>query len=329
MKIKTNISSIFIVVSSVTFLLEAYLLVSKTSLHLQFLIAACGEVLKNVSEHVHFNPDGVVSSLVLLVAAAGVSLTLWQLIRFLFAHRKLHQMKFVSRVPYKLQWVMNKHSLKRNSILVKKDGALTAYTIGLLKPRMVVSKSLINNLTKQQPEAVVLHELYHLRIHHILWLLLSRLISSLFFFIPLIEYLAQQLKTEFELAANAFVVEKQKTKRHLCDSLALNLQYAGGVIPHFATSLIETRVESLVGNNVSFNRISIRQLAVSGLSLAIMLSVTFVQPTRISANSDLVSGEVCKTDTKCQSTDCSGYENSELHNSTPLVPASFSLSSAY
>lgn len=329
MKIKTNISVTFVVISSVIFLLGAYLLVTKTSLHPQFFITACGEVLKNVSEHVHFNPDGVVSSLVLLVASVGVSLALWQLVRFLLAHRKLHQMKNVSRVPDKLQWVINKHSLKSNSVLAVSGGRLTAYTIGLFKPKIVVSKSLVNNLTKQQLEAVVLHELYHLKSRHVLWLLVSRLISSLLFFIPLIEYLAQQLKTEFELAADAFVVEKQKTKSHLCDSLALNIQYAGGVIPHFATSPIERRVEFLVGNKLSFNRIGIRQLVASGFSLVIMLSVAFVQPNKISANSGVVSGEVCKTDTECQSTDCSDYESYELHNFTPLVPASFSFSSSY
>ena len=269
------------------------------------------------------------SSLVLLVAAAGVGFSLWQLVRFLFAHRKLHQMKNVSRIPGKLQWVMNKHNLKDNSILIENGGTLTAYTIGLFKPRIVISNSLINNLTKQQLEAVVLHELYHFKNRHVLWLLLSRLISALFFFIPLIDYLSQQLKTEFELAADSFVVEKQKTKRHLCDSLALNLQYAGGVIPHFATSPIETRVESLVGNNFSFNRISIRQLVVSVFSLIIMLGLAFIQPSNISANSGVVSGGLCKSDVECQSTDCSAYETSELHNFTPLVPASFSLSSSY
>jgi len=329
MKIKTNISVIFIIISSTFFLLGAYLLVAKTSLHFQFFIAACGEVLKNVSKHTHLNPDGVMSSLVLLGVAGGISLTLWKLVKFLSTHSKSRKMKFVSRVPDKLQWVINKHNLQKNTILVEEGGTLTAYTTGLFKTRIVISKSLINNLTKLQLEAVVLHELYHLKNNHVLWLLLSRLISSLFFFVPLIDYLAQQLKTEFELSADAFVVEKQKTKEYLCDSLALNLQYAGGDVPYFATSPIETRVESLVGNKISFNRISISQLAISGLSLAVMLSIAFVQPNRISANSDFVSGEVCKTNTECQSTDCSSYEISELHNPTPLVPAYFLLSFSY
>lgn len=329
MKIKINLLTIFIVVSSTIFLLGAYLLATKTSLHPQFFITACGEILKDVGEHIHFNPDGVVSTLVLLIASISVSLALLQLVRFLIAHRRLHQMKTVNDVSDHLRWVMKKHNLKRNSVLVVSDGKLTAYTIGLLHPKIVISHSLIQKCTKQQLEAVVLHELYHLKSHHVLWLLISRLISSLFFFIPLVEYLARQLKTEFELAADSFVVGKQKTREHLCDSLALNLQYAGGVIPHFATSPIERRVESLVGNKLSFDRIGIRQLVISVFSLAIMLGVALVQPDRISANSDLVFGSVCSIEEGCQTTDCSGNQAEDVHTFTPFIPASFSLTSSY
>ena len=326
MKIKINLIIIFVVVSSAIFLLGAYLLATKTSLHPQFFITACGEILKDVGEHIHFNPDGVVSTLVLLIASISVSLALLQLVRFLIAHRRLHQMKTVNDVSDHLRWVMKKHNLKRNSVLVVSDGKLTAYTIGLLHPKIVISHSLIQKCTKQQLEAVVLHELYHLKSHHVLWLLISRLISSLFFFIPLVEYLARQLKTEFELAADSFVVGKQKTREHLCDSLALNLQYAGGVIPHFATSPIEKRVESLVGDRHSFELIGIKPLVVSTFSLALMLGMAFVQPNQVVANFAFESGGVCSLEEGCQNTDCSSHDTDNSNNFTPVVSASFPFS---
>lgn len=328
MRIKINIPAVFAVVSGFVFLLGTYLLITKTSLHPQFFIAACGEVLKNVSQHVHFNPEGVVSSLVLFIASVGVSLSLWRLTKFLMGHRRLHRLRTVDRIPEKLQKIINKHDLEGKVLLIS-GGKLTAYTIGLFKPRIVVSQSLVRKLTEDQLEAVILHELYHLRNRHVLWLLFSRLISSLFFFVPLIEYLARQLRTEFELAADAFVVEKQKTKDHLCASLALNLQYAGDVVPHFSTSPIERRVESLFGNKLSLERIGIKSLSVSILSLVLMLGIAFLQPRSISANSDLATGGVCSEGEKCLTTDCSGFESEDTHNFTPLVPASFSLSSSH
>jgi len=160
-------------------------------------------------------------------------------------------------------------------------------------------------------------------------LLLSKLVSSFFFFIPLVEYLARQLKTEFELAADAFVVEKQKTKDHLCDSLALNLQYAGGVIPHFATSPIEKRVESLVSNKYSLERISLKQLSISLLSLGLMLGVAVIQPSQVVADFTLESNAICQVGEECLTTDCTNNKSHKTHNFTPLVPASFLLSSTY
>lgn len=322
MKIKINLFTIFVVVSSAIFLLGAYLLATKTSLHPQFFITACGEILKDVGEHIHFNPDGVVSSLVLLITSIGASLSLWRLVRFLMGHRRLHQLKTVGQIPEKLQRVINKHNLDEKTVLLIGGDQLTAYTIGLFKPRIVVSQSLAQKLTNEQLEAVILHELYHLQNRHVLWLLFSRLISSLFFFIPLIEFLARQLKTEFELAADAFVVKKQKTKDHLCDSLALNLQYAGDVVPHFSTSPIERRVESLVDNKFSFERMGIKTLSVSIFSLILMLGIAIVQPSQVTAGSAFETGRVCSEDERCQTTDCTGQESKNLHNFTSTVPAS-------
>lgn len=329
MRIKISLPAVFAIASGSLLVLGAYLLFAKTSLHPQFFITTCGEVLRNVREHVHFNPDGVVSSLVSFIASIGVSLSFWRLMRFLVDHRQLHQLKTTGVVPEKLRKIIHRHNFEEKTVLLISSRKLTAYTIGLFKPRIVVSQTLVQRLTEKQLEAVILHELYHLRNRHVLWLLFSRLISSLFFFVPLIEHLARQLRTEFELAADTFVVEKQKTKDHLCASLALNLQYAGDVVPHFATSPIERRVASLLDNKLSFERIGLKPLAVSGFSLVLMLGIAFVQPSKVAAEFAFEIGGVCSVEEGCQTTDCSGHESKDVHNFTPLVPASFSLSSSY
>lgn len=329
MKIKINLLTIFVVVSSTILLLGAYLLATKTSLHPQLFITACGEVLKDIQEHVHFNPDGALSSLILFITAISVSLALFRLVKFIVSHRRLHKFQVEEAPTNNLREIINKHNLSSDSVLIVKNTKLTAYTIGFFKPKIIVSKALAMKLSQDQLEAVVLHELYHLRSRHLFWLLLSKLVSSLFFFIPLVEHLAQQLRTEFELAADAFVVEKQKTRDHLCGSLALNIQYAGGVIPHFATSPIEKRVESLVGNRHSFELIGIKPSVVSTFSLALMLGMAFVQPNQVVANFAFEPGGVCSVAEGCQTTDCSGHDTDNSHNFTPHVSASFPSSSSH
>jgi hypothetical protein len=330
MKKRIGLPLIFIFTSSFALGLGAFLLVTKTTFHPQFFITTCGEVLKNIQEHVHFSPEGVLSSIILAVAFISFGMTLWQLIRFVISHWRLCQLQIIRNVPGNLEWVINKHDLSNHQIVLVNQGKLTAYTIGLFKPRIVISLSLIKKLSREQLEAVVLHELHHLRSRHVLWLLLTRLISSAFFFIPLINYL------EIELAADAFVVEKQKTRDHLCGSLALNLQYAESVVPHFATSPIEKRVEYLTGNKLSFEWIGTKQLAISFLSLSLMLGIAFTQPRQITAELSSETGGICRAEKECQATDCSSHQNTDTHNFTPLVPAppdrgepaSFSLSSS-
>lgn len=329
MKSKISLPFIFVFTSVFALGLGTYLLATKTTLQPQLFITTCGEVLKNIQEHVHFNLDGALSAVILFVAFIGAGLGLWQLIKFLISHRRLHQLRIIRDVPENLAWVMRKHHLSNKKIILVSQSKLTAYTIGLFKPSIVVSQPLVSKLSREQLEAVVLHELYHLRSHHLLWLLLSRLISSTFFFIPLIGYLARQLRTEFELAADAFVIDKQKTRDHLRSSLALNLQYTESLAPHFATSPIERRVESLASNKSSRDRIGMKQLAISFLSFSFMLGIAFIQPSQIVAETSLTTGGVCEVGEECKTTGCSSHQGIETHYFSPRVPASFSLTSSH
>ncbi|HEX9817460.1 MAG TPA: M56 family metallopeptidase [Patescibacteria group bacterium] len=319
----------FVAASSLAFALGTYLLMTRTAFSPQFFITACGEVLKNIQEHLHFNSDGVLSSLILFTTTIGVGLTLIQLVKFFISYWRLKQFRTEKILPKKLKTIINKHNLSDKSVRIIKDYNLTAYTIGLFKPKVIISKTLTEQLSSDQLEAVVLHEVHHLRSHHVLWLLLSRLISSLFFFIPLIKHLAQQLKTEFELSADAFVIKKQKTRNHLCDSLALNIQYAGEVFPHFATSPLEKRVEFLVDNKANLEKIGIRKLGISLLGFGLMVSMAVVQPNQAIANFASDSSIVCQAEAECQVTDCTNNQIEQLHNFTSLAPTDFSLSSSY
>ncbi|PIR56626.1 MAG: hypothetical protein COU72_05245, partial [Parcubacteria group bacterium CG10_big_fil_rev_8_21_14_0_10_41_35] len=98
---------------------------------------------------------------------------------------------------------------------------------------------------------------------------------------------------------------------------------------HFATSPIEKRVESLVSNKVSLEKIGIKQLSISLLSLSLMSSVAIIQPSQIIADFTLETSAVCRVDEECQTTDCTNNQTQSTHNFTPLTPASFSFSSSY
>ncbi|MCB9826707.1 M48 family metalloprotease [Candidatus Nomurabacteria bacterium] len=324
MKVKTRTQTIFVFMAGLLLVLSAYLLTTKTAFHPQLFVTTCREVLNNVKDHVHFNYDGLASSLTMAIGIIGISLVVKQLARFVVVNTRLKKLTHTTRIPDKLGDILNKHSIKAEMISMADTNKLAAYTTGIFSSKIVISKGLIQRLSSMQLEAVVLHELHHARSRHVLWLLFSRLISSLFFFIPLFSHLADRLRKEFELCADAFVIETQNTQKYLCESLALNLQYTNRVIPHFATSPIETRVDFLLGHKPAFNHASVKTIAVSVFSFILMLTFAFLKPNTAAAHLDVEPGTICRVDTGCQTKDCANTESESFHNFTPAIPVSFS-----
>lgn len=320
----------FIVISGVTLFLGIYLITTRTSLHLKPFITFCGEVLKNIQDHVHIDSDGAASFLIILASTIGVSLASMQIIRFLRSHKQLLQLHHDEvSLPKKLNRIVNKNNLQHISFMVTKDRHLTAYAIGLIRPRIAISESLIARVSSSQLEAIILHEFYHVRSRHVLWMLLAKVTSSLLFFVPLIKYLTRQLKIEFELEADSFVAQKQRTRNHICSALALNLKYANGVMPHFSTSPIERRVESLTTEKSALEKVRGSQLSISLLSIGFMLGLIFTQPNQATAAINPQSNLTCSIEEECMTTDCLDHLNTEEQYITPSMPAFFQLPLSY
>ena len=85
-------------------------------------------------------------------------------------------------------------------------------TIGFLKPVILVPMAVINQLSTRQMEAVLLHELAHIRRHDYLLNLIINIIRTILYFNPF---------------ARAFVgiIESEREKN--CDELVLQFQYGG------------------------------------------------------------------------------------------------------
>lgn len=86
----------------------------------------------------------------------------------------------------------------------------TPLTLGFLKPVILLPVAMINHLTPQQVEAILIHELAHIRRKDYLLHLLVTVLEGLFFFNPFSRLLISQLKKERE---------------HCCDDLVLQFKY--------------------------------------------------------------------------------------------------------
>jgi bla regulator protein blaR1 len=98
-------------------------------------------------------------------------------------------------------------------------------TIGYLKPIILIPAAAITNLTPQQLESVILHELAHIRRNDYLINLLINFIKAILYFNPF---------------AKAFVRIIEKERERSCDELVLQFQYDS---KEYATALLTLEKE--------------------------------------------------------------------------------------
>jgi Zn-dependent protease with chaperone function len=102
----------------------------------------------------------------------------------------------------------------------------TPMTLGYLKPVILLPVAMINHLTPQQVEAILIHELAHIHRKDYLFQLLVSAVEGLFFFNPFCRLLVRQIKKERE---------------NCCDDLVLQHQYD----PHtYVSALLSLAIRS-------------------------------------------------------------------------------------
>ena len=96
-------------------------------------------------------------------------------------------------------------------------------TIGFLKPVILIPVASINQLTVNQLEAIILHELSHIKRNDYLINIFISLIETILFFNPFIVLLAKIIKRERENCCDDFVIQYQYD-RHSYASALLSLE---------------------------------------------------------------------------------------------------------
>ena len=97
----------------------------------------------------------------------------------------------------------------------------TVVAVGFLRPVILFPVGLLNQLTTQETEAILLHELAHLTRNDHRWVVLQQLVGDLFFYHPLVYWLGRQLDREREFACDDIV--QQRVDREVYASALLQL----------------------------------------------------------------------------------------------------------
>lgn len=95
---------------------------------------------------------------------------------------------------------------RRNKLLVIPTDAVVAFASGISRPRATVSSGLLNLLEPPEQEAVIEHELAHLRLGHPRILFIGAVIASAYSWLPPVHDAFNGLRRELEAAADDQVV---------------------------------------------------------------------------------------------------------------------------
>jgi len=100
-------------------------------------------------------------------------------------------------------------------MIVVQDDSFVALTIGLIRPRIVISTMVLNTFSRMEVKAILLHERYHCLHYDGAKLFLSSLARDAFGYLPIVKPIVRFYETWKELFADRYAIQQMKTELHL------------------------------------------------------------------------------------------------------------------
>jgi bla regulator protein blaR1 len=220
------------------------------------------DVLKHAHEYA-----GLISEIWLLLAVT-------QNVRLFFGLYTLGRLKRVKvkavggNWQLKMDFLSRALGIRQMVILLESSIAQVPLVIGYLKPVVLVPVGLINSLEPAQVEAILLHELAHIRRKDYLVNILQIVLETFFFFNPAVLWLSSLIRTERENCCDDIVIARTKNQIGYIEALVHFEQYRLAS-PRNAVALTGTpgsmlaRLERIsVGKNRSLGKLELIVLAV-------------------------------------------------------------------
>ncbi len=149
------------------------------------------------------------------------------------------------------------------------DMVYTPVTIGFLKPVILIPVAAINQLTTQQVEAIILHELYHIRRFDYVINLVINFIKTVLYFNPFVKLFVSTIEREREHSCDEMVIQYQYKPAEYATALLLlgkNKQQQMMLAASGKNQDLLQRVETILGINKKTNY-SFRQISITLVTL--------------------------------------------------------------
>lgn len=119
---------------------------------------------------------------------------------------------------------IKKHILLLESAIIKVPAV-----VGFLKPTILVPLGLLNNLSQQEVESILMHELAHIRRKDYLFNLLQCFIDIIFFFNPAVLWISSLIRSERENCCDDIAINETQNKKQFIQALVSFHKYNAGV----------------------------------------------------------------------------------------------------
>ena len=179
----------------------------------QLVYRICQSSWNTFSQHIAINYHLIVPTIIIIILGRGIYLFAARLWKTYWFTRTLLLKK--SEIPSRVSTLAKKVKINPQTIICIQTNTVQAFSLGIWSPKIWLSTELITLLDDDELMAVLCHEMHHCQKFDPVRLLVSRLISDIFFFIPRINSLADHHHLAQEMAADAAAVA------HLGDNLPL------------------------------------------------------------------------------------------------------------
>jgi len=182
----------------------------------------------------------------------------------------------------KLQELANNLQIKKHIVFLESEIVKVPMMIGFLKPVVLFPFSLISQLPADQVEAVLLHELAHIKRKDYFVNLVQSFGEIIFFFNPAVIWISSLIREERENCCDDIAIHHTKNKKEFIHALVAfqeyNMEGSGYAIafPGKRNQLLQ-RVKRIIQNdNKTLNNMQKIFLA-SGLIITCLLTAVFAQ----------------------------------------------------
>jgi beta-lactamase regulating signal transducer with metallopeptidase domain len=162
------------------------------------------------------------ASWVLLAWSLIFMFKLNQMVRNLMAIERLKQFGTLNVLPpwkERFDELRISVGIKTNVILNESSIISQPLVVGVLKPLVLVPVGFLNGLSPKEVEAILLHELAHVRRNDYLVNLLQNFIETIFFFNPFVYWLSALIRNEREHCCDAIAIQHSGSKKIFLDAL--------------------------------------------------------------------------------------------------------------